>query len=749
MNYMVYRKKLISFITAGAIAATLIPFTGNEVSAASEYELDKISLSLGEGELLVPGFDAEIPGTIDVSFDRSTSGTIAQKAIDNNKITIDTAFWQLKDSTEATGWADCAMGPVDAGETYRMYIVVKSDYSADPTKDEYVFNGPTTLYVDGIEWNSISNDLIHSTIVSPEYTITSSAKSEYKSSAPEDTNTPTPTQKANPTNTNTPTPTQKAGPTNTNTPKPTNTNTPKPTNTNTPAPTNTNTPVPTKASAQPTQAPADPTTQPAAHGGVSDKIKGAPKNLVCGISKGDARQIDVEFTPDLECGIDQSCGVVIAASTDNQATWQEVSSWSFTGGNKDLKWNTKALNGSSYFKMELEKTYYVKAYYVESDGKKGPDSNICGPFGPVADESKIPGVIEAASKSAVKTTGDFAGVLKKGTTVTFERDLYKLTLTVKEIKGTDVTFSVNLEAKKPYDEYLYIEHGSLRGKDKKGEPYGDFFTNGEVTLDLAKMEVGCTKLTLPVTATVSIKYDRNQKKYKFEEVFNFDVAPQSPSLSVSKADKKSITLGKAYSNKVNCTDSGTTLSYRKKGTKAWKSKTFAKGKDMKITGLSAGSTYEFKAADYVKSKDNNGKIRTIKSNESKVALFRTAAKSAPAIKSATSSKASQKTKKFNGQWVKSGIHMKWQKQYTAKVTSFKLAIKLKGKPAAAGIVVKDPDGVVHVIKGTKATYNLSTEIKGYKKGKTVTFSIATFGNGDKVDNISAVSPYKKVSVRLK
>ena len=85
----------------------------------------------------------------------------------------------------------------------------------------------------------------------------------------------------------------------------------------------------------------------------------------------------------MECGIDKSCGIVIAASKDNKKTWHEVDSWSFSSGNKDLKWNTKALCDSTYFKMDLEKTYYVKAYYVESDGKKGPDSNICGPFGPV------------------------------------------------------------------------------------------------------------------------------------------------------------------------------------------------------------------------------------------------------------------------------------------------------------------------------------------------------------------------------
>jgi hypothetical protein len=102
------------------------------------------------------------------------------------------------------------------------------------------------------------------------------------------------------------------------------------------------------------------------------------------------------------------------------ATWQEVVKQELTGI-KTLSQNTNALCGSYHFKVGLEKVYYVKVYYVDSEGKKGPDSNICGPFGPIEDESKIPGQVEEASKGDVKTTGDDPGVLKKGTSVTFER----------------------------------------------------------------------------------------------------------------------------------------------------------------------------------------------------------------------------------------------------------------------------------------------------------------------------------------
>ena len=718
-------KKPVSIIIAAMMALTMIPMTEKEVSALEAYSLDKIALTMGAGELLVPGYDEELPGTINVSFDRSACGPNVQKAIDNKRIAVDMACWQEKDSTDPTGWTNIN-GPVAEGDTYRMAITITTDVGN--TQDDFYFDS-TKLFVDGKEWKCAEENFIYATYAGPEYTVTESSKSEFKAEAPK------------PTNTNTPTPT--------NTVAPTNTNTPAPTNTNTPVPTNTNTPVPTQAVAQPTQTAADPTTQPAAQGGTSDKIKGAPKNLECEVSKGDKRTVEVSFTPDLECGIDQSCGVVIAASTDNKATWQVVDSWSFTGGNKDLKWNTKALSGAASFKMDLEKEYYVKAYYVESDGKKGPDSNICGPFGPVEDESKIPGKIEAASTSAVKATGIDTGLLKKGTTATFERDFYKLTLTVKEIKGSDVTFAVKLEPKEPYGTYLFMEYGNIRCTDKYGKSHGEFFMNDEATINMADMAVGCNQLLIPVTCTVRNTYDRNQKKYKFEEYIYFDAAPQSPSLSVSKADTKSITLGKAYSNKINCTDSGTTVYYRKKGAKSWKSKTFAKGKAMKITGLSASSVYQFKAVDFVKSKDRNGKVKTISSNDSKEFIFRTANKTGPAIKSAKTSKVSQKTKKFNGQWVKSGIHWKWQKSFTSKATIFKLSIKLKSKTPAAGLILVDPDGVGHLIKGTKDTFNLSTEIKGYKKGKTVKFKVATFGNGDKVDNITAISPYKTISVTIK
>ena len=481
---------------------------------------------------------------------------------------------------------------------------------------------------------------------------------------------------------------------------------------------------------------------------LSTKITGAPKDLICKVHNTDNRQIDVDFTPDLECGIDKSCGIVIAASTDNKQTWQVVDSWSFSSGQADLKWNTYALCDSSYFKMDYEKTYYVKAYYVESDGKKGPDSNICGPFGPVEDESKIPGKVEEASKTPVKITGDDAGILKTGTTVTFERPFYKLTFSVKEIKGTDITFDIKLDENKPYDSYLSMyQSGSFSYINNKGNKVD---TDTILPLDMSQMAVGCTKITIPVTATLLQKYDLNQKKYKFEETFYFDLAPQAPDLIVTKADKKSVTLGKAYSNTVNCTDSGTTVYYRKKGSSAWKEKTFANGKTMKLTGLSAGTSYQVKAVNYVKSKDKSGSVKTVSSSESSEIIFRTAYKSAPKTKSAKTSKVKQKTKKFNGQWVKSGNKLKWQKPYSLKVTTYKLTINLKSRPSnAGGLVVKDPDGVVHILKGTKSKYTLSSEIKGYKKGKKVKFKVATFGNGDKVDNLTGVSPYKTITVTMK
>jgi hypothetical protein len=325
-----------------------------------------------------------------------------------------------------------------------------------------------------------------------------------------------------------------------------------------------------------------------------------------------------------------------------------------------------------------------------------------------------------------------------------------MTLSVKEIKGTDVTFAVDLEPIKPYDTYLFISHGSISYTDKKGNPQIEFFMNEEATIDMSNIAVGCTNIKIPVTAELLQKYDRNQKKYKFEEIFNFDAAPQTPSLSVTKADKKSITLGKAYSGTVNTTESGTIVYYKKKGTSKWKEKTFAKGSSIKIAGLSAGTSYLIKAVDFVKSKDKNGKLKTISSNESKENIFRTAYKSAPKIKSVTTSKVKQRTKKFNGQWVKSGIHLKWQKPYTLKVTTYKLTLKMKTKPSnASGIIVKDPDGVVHVIKGAKSKYTLSGEIKGYKKGQTVKFKVATFGNGDKYDKSSGISPYKTINVTLR
>ncbi|MBO4863895.1 MAG: hypothetical protein J5517_05995 [Eubacterium sp.] len=693
------RKRLVSIVIACMMVITLVPFSGSKVNAAEEYTIDKISINLKPGTLIKPGYDVQIPGALikdtDYEIDEANTDAASNKGLKSGDIIIDSIIWEMK---ENNGTWESYSGTFEVG-TYRMHVKVKTNaYDAYVNhvqyENVYTFDmtseGESSFYVNGSRLETDSANISESDFYGPEFSITESSKAEY---VPENTTDPTPT--------------------------------------------------PTPNTQQPT---AQPTAQPEV---LSTKITGAPTNLVCSLTNADTKKINVEFEPNLDCGIDTSCYLVVAASTDNKATWKEVIKQDLTGI-KTLSQNTNALRGSYSFKIELETTYYVKVYYVDSDGKKGPDSNICGPFGPVEDESKIPGKVEEASKVALKETGNDAGVLKKGTSVTFERAFYKLTLSVKDIKGTDVTFAVNLAPNKPYDAYLFMSHGSISYKDKKGDPRIEFFMNEEATIDMSNIEVGCTKITIPVTAELLQKYDRNQKKYKFEETFYFDNAPQTPSLGVTKADKKSITLGKAYSATANCTDSGTTVYYKKKGASKWKEKSFAKGKTIKLTGLSAGTSYQIKAVNFVKSKDRNGKVKTISSNESNVNIFRTAYKSSPKVKSVKTSKVKQKTKKFNGQWVKSGNKLKWQKPYTLNVTTYKLTIKMKSKPTnAGGIVVKDPDGVVHIIKGAKKKYTLSSEIKGFKKGQTVKFKVATFGNGDKVDNITGVSPYKTINVTLR
>ena len=482
---------------------------------------------------------------------------------------------------------------------------------------------------------------------------------------------------------------------------------------------------------------------------LSEKITGAPTNLECTLNKYNARQVDVKFKPNLTCGIDKYCGIVVAASTDNKKTWQVVDSWDFVSGTPTIETNTYALSSETYFKMDLEKTYYVKVYYVDSEGKKGPDSNIVGPLGPIEDESKIPGKVEAASKSAVKVTGNDKAQLKVGDTTTFTRAFYTMNVKVKKIKGSDVTLVVSLTGNAPYDKYLSFSTVSVGYLDTKGKANSEFLTNDEVTIDLNNLAPGCNRFKIPVTATLSRKYDINEKKYKFDEIMYFEVAPQAKAISASKADKKSITFGKAYSNKVNCTTSGTTILYRKKGSSAWKEKNFAKGATMKITGLKAGTAYQVKAVNYVKSKDHNGKVKLIKNAGTAVKVFNTAYKSGPAASSVKVTKLTQQTKHFNGQWVKSGIRFKWMPAFTSDVTSYKMEVRFKKKPKnAKGIIVVNPDGVVKVIKGSKSKYKISGDIKGFAKGKTVKFKIATFANGSTVSDVTGISPYKTISVRM-
>ena len=112
------RVKMISIVIACMMVITLIPFTGSKVNAAEEYLVKKISLTLAPGSLLQPGFDEDIPGSFDVSFDTSDSSADVN-AMTSGKIIIDSAYWGQR---EIESWP-MYMGPAEDGR-YRIHTKI-------------------------------------------------------------------------------------------------------------------------------------------------------------------------------------------------------------------------------------------------------------------------------------------------------------------------------------------------------------------------------------------------------------------------------------------------------------------------------------------------------------------------------------------------------------------------------------------------------------------------------------------------
>lgn len=353
--------------------------------------------------------------------------------------------------------------------------------------------------------------------------------------------------------------------------------------------------------------------------------------------------------------------------------------------------------------------------------------------------------------------------LKVGSAVTFDTPLYALTVKLAAIKGAEATVQTVMKQKID-DDMFYVSYLAVSYRD--GED-GDFVSaeNGVSTntVDLSQIGDGVCYFRFTVRSQIGYQFNNepNFRQYDdkinhFEErhAFYFQNVPNIALTGKNlKATTNAITVGTAYKSYSNgVTASGTILYYKAKDAKKWSNKTFAGGKPMTVKKLKAGTVYQFKAANFVKSlSPEDGKtVRTAKSDLSKALNVRTGFGAAPEIKSIKVSGAQTKKVHVNGYWESDGD---WHPAYDYTVTNYKLTITLKSAPKGMqGIKVTGAhsSGLPLWAKGTGTTFTFNASAAGNAIGKNVKLAICTYANKFGADSgHSGYSPAAKKNVTVR
>lgn len=442
-------------------------------------------------------------------------------------------------------------------------------------------------------------------------------------------------------------------------------------------------------------------------------------------------------------------GMKIDKSEDGKKTWQNC----VTIANYDA--------GSSYYgkttayaKLEHGKTYYFRAYYYDSSKAEGPMVTI----GPIkwSTESGEKADIDAAKKAdiiakinnkgKVTNSGGYGATnpIKAGMKRVFKRGAYTLTVSVKNAMcvnsyGDSVTTAtISLKCESHLDDTLL--YPSLSGvKDPNGKSITIFWdksrntVTGEYTVQY-KNDFKCQR------HEYVIRYPYNSPDIPdySKEYFEFATVPAPVVLSLGASGitttKNTISLKNLPSNCKKI------ISYRKKGTSKWSTKSTT-GTSTSLTGLKANTVYQLRYRCQVTVTSSSGKKKTITSAYTGIMKVSTQVATAPVVASVSTSGAKYVNKWVPGKWVNTNQGQRWEPGHQDNYTGFTVTVKMKKPSNVYGFVVK---GYGVPTKG--ATLKFAASKGGNSKGKTFTFQIASYTNSTPD---AGMSPYRKVTVTIK
>ena len=393
-----------------------------------------------------------------------------------------------------------------------------------------------------------------------------------------------------------------------------------------------------------------------------------------------------------------------------------------------------------------------------------------------------------------KTTKNYDGYrFKAGTKCTWDCKLYTLTANATKVSGSVVTFNVAFKTKIPFEYFspsgwcdyevkVYSNtidgYDSFRPSEKSSMNFTvntskkdkfDFTSNSGMQYFLIKVEKNEESTYDDVIGDTV--YSSNPYEKKIEDFANSserrEVYPGNGAFnrfsiydtwglgyyikpdyaiftSNYRVTKNSITLGNYAFESV--------VEYRKKGTKKWKKKTFAKNSKMVLKGLKANTTYQIHplCKIYYTDPETKQKKYVIDQVASPFYLTTVITKK-PKVTSIKISKIKYGKKTIPAHWEDHANQPSvWRPTEKLNTASYTITVKVKSVPKNVKGLYLKIGGSGYFAKGNKTTYTFNDMYQDKKKvkGKKIKASFAYSSNAVGKSALG-IGPAKKATYKIK
>ncbi|MBR3148875.1 MAG: hypothetical protein IKF64_01795 [Eubacterium sp.] len=465
----------------------------------------------------------------------------------------------------------------------------------------------------------------------------------------------------------------------------------------------------------------------------------------------------------------------------------------------DTKFNSVNTTTTYTYKCvdaDYGKTIYLGVQYGLSDSKREALATVSVKIKAKSTEPGDPNVPEGetpedyyanlllaglADPTYKKTTANYDGYrIVTGTKAVWDCKLYTLTATATGVSGSIVTFNMTFNSKIP-EKYTKV-NGGWNGYHIKAVTNTDskeFSPDQKMqfTVDTSKVDPFDTSCAAGGTQFVNIRVTKNEKDafpiYSSNPYFagiqsKRDVYPKNsgsitevnlednyylsyyvkPDYKINanaiSVSKNSIYLGNYGYESI--------IKYRAKGASNWNEKSFDKNTGINITGLKAGTTYEFQALCKVYYKNlETGQYKYDVDTAGGSFSLTTVINQKPKVTSVKVSKIKYGKKTIPAHWeYHSGSSPTWRKTQKLKTATYTITVKVKNVPKAAKGLRLKLGGAEYYAKGNKKTYKFKVTSYNAKKVKGIKVKGYFAWSSNNSGNYPfGVGPNKKTTYKIK